>query len=142
MNTLVVEISPEVYETLSIQARVHGKTTPEYSRYLLETAIRRTAENLSSEQATTDVVRDTDVAYAVVSSVPTETLPVSRRKTAREILEEAGMVRLLGDELTSLIGDDIPSLEEIIDALSVAGGPSLTEILDEQRGPKTWRISS
>ncbi len=138
MNRLIVEISPEVNEALVIQAKESGKTTTEYAYELIETGVRRTAENLSSAQAALGVVKDADVAYAVVSSVPTETLPVSRPKTAREILEAAGMVRLLGDELTSLIGDDIPSLDEVIDALSVAGGPSLTEILDEQRGPKTF----
>ena len=142
MNRLIVEISPEVNEALVIQAKESGKTTNEYACELIETGVRRTAKNLSSKQRATDVVKDVDVAYTVVSSVPTETLPASRRKTAREILEEAGMVRLLGDELTSLIGDDIPSLDEVINALSAAGGPSLTEILDEQRGPKTWRISS
>ncbi len=142
MTMLIVEISPEVYATLSSQAKVRGKTITEYSCDLLETAVRRTAEHSPSIHAAADTIKDTDVVYAIAHSTTTETLTTSPHKTAREILEDAGMVRPLGDELASLIGDDIPSLDEVINALSAAGSPSLTEILDEQRGSKTWRISS
>jgi predicted DNA-binding protein len=63
--------------------------------------------------------------------------PVSfAHKSAREILKEAGMLTELSDELKALIGDDPPSLDEVIEILSNAGGPSLGEILDKQRGPK------
>jgi predicted transcriptional regulator len=70
----------------------------------------------------------------VENSVETET--ATPAKTARELLEEAGMLRPLGDELKSMIGDSPPSLDEVIEILSNAGGPSLGEILDQQRGPK------
>jgi hypothetical protein len=59
----------------------------------------------------------------------------SSKQTARELLEAAGMLRPLGDELRKLITSDV-SLDEIVEETSKAGGPSLSEILDEQRGPK------
>ncbi|HRJ42733.1 MAG: hypothetical protein KJZ86_10795 [Caldilineaceae bacterium] len=142
MNRLIVELSPEVNAVLVSQARAQGKTTAEYACDLIESGIRRSTENSSSARTAADVVKDADAAYVVVSPAPIEAKPVPRPKTAREILEAAGMVRLLGDELTSLIGNDVPALDEVIDALSATDGPSLTEILDQQRGPKPWRTSS
>ena len=57
-------------------------------------------------------------------------------KTARQILEEAGMLSSLSDTLRAMIiRRDIP-LEEVIARLDAIGGPSLSEIIDEQRGPK------
>jgi hypothetical protein len=59
----------------------------------------------------------------------------SSKETARELLEAAGMLRPLGDELRKLITSDVP-LDEIVEEVSKAGGPTLTEILQEHRGPK------
>jgi predicted DNA-binding protein len=64
-----------------------------------------------------------------------ENKAVKPKRTARELLEEAGMVRPLGDELRKLMIPDV-TLDEVIEILSSTNGPSLTEILDEQRGPK------
>jgi len=36
MTMLIVEVSPEVNAALNVQARVHGKTTTEYARELIE----------------------------------------------------------------------------------------------------------
>ena len=58
------------------------------------------------------------------------------KKTTRQILEEAGQVRPLGDALRALIvRRDIP-LEEVRSRLGAIGGPTLSEIIDEHRGPK------
>ena len=136
MNRLIVEISPEVHEALVIQAKTYGKSATEYARQLIEMGVRRTAKNLSSAQATTDAVKDRDVPYDVISySIPTETVSAPHPKTVREYLEEAGMVVDLGDELRSLIIPGV-TLEEVQQILADAAGPSLTEILDEHRGPK------
>lgn len=59
----------------------------------------------------------------------------SSKETARELLEAAGMLRPLGDDLRKLIISDV-TLDEIVDLMSKSGGPSLGEILDEHRGPK------
>lgn len=68
------------------------------------------------------------------AALPPETLPGP--KTTEEILEAAGMLRPLGDTLRAMIvRRDIP-LEEVIAHLDAIGGPSLSEIIDEQRGPK------
>jgi hypothetical protein len=56
-------------------------------------------------------------------------------KSAREILEAAGMVRPLGPYLESKIIPGV-TLEEVQRILTEAGGPSLSEIILEQRGPK------
>lgn len=64
--------------------------------------------------------------------------PVSyTHKSAKEILKKAGMLTELSNELKALIGDNPLSLDEVIEILSNAGGPSLGEILDQQRGPKS-----
>jgi predicted DNA-binding protein len=58
------------------------------------------------------------------------------QRSAKEVLKEAGMVVELGDELLQYISDDVPSLDEVVEIFSTTTGPSLTEILEQQRGPK------
>ena len=58
-----------------------------------------------------------------------------KQRTTREILEAAGHLRPLGPTLERMIISGV-TLEEVQDALSQAGGPSLSEIIDEQRGSK------
>ncbi len=135
MNFLIVEVSPEVNEALSIQAKEYGKTTNEYARELIETSVRRISEKPPSAHAARDEMKDADVAYDIRYSVSTETLPAPLPKTAREILEAAGMVVDLSDTLRSMIIPGV-TLEEVQQILADAGGSSLTEILDEHRGPK------
>ena len=56
-------------------------------------------------------------------------------KTTREILEAAGRLGSLGEDLRRTLVRDVP-LEEVRAALTSAEGPSLSEIVLEQRGPK------
>lgn len=60
----------------------------------------------------------------------------SKPKTAREVLQAAGCVSTLTESLRRKIISGV-TLEEVRAALDAAGGPSLSEIIDEQRGPKT-----
>jgi len=56
--------------------------------------------------------------------------------TAREVLQAAGRVRPLSPTLRDRI---IPAvtLDEVRMILKQTGGPSLSEIIEDQRGPKT-----
>lgn len=56
-------------------------------------------------------------------------------RSTREILEAAGMLREIGPTLQSKIIPGV-TLEDVREALSRGGGPPLSEILLEQRGPK------
>jgi hypothetical protein len=59
----------------------------------------------------------------------------ARPKTVREVLQERGWVRPLGDTLKRKIIPGV-TLEEVRKALTQAGSPSLSDIILEQRGPK------
>lgn len=59
----------------------------------------------------------------------------ARPKTTREVLQAKGRVRPLGDTLRRRIIPGV-TLEEVRKALTQAGGPSLSDIILEQRGPK------
>ena len=63
--------------------------------------------------------------------------PKNERERARQILREAGLLTELGPELKQL-ADPTISLEEVSAALSQVEGPSLTEIVLEQRRSKEW----
>ena len=58
-----------------------------------------------------------------------------RPRTAREVLQAAGRVRSLSETLRCKIIPGV-TLDEVRTALTQAAGPSLTEIILEQRGPK------
>jgi len=57
-------------------------------------------------------------------------------KSARDILEASGRARPLSEALRRRIIPGV-TLEEVRSALSRAGGPSLSELVLEQRGPKS-----
>ena len=61
----------------------------------------------------------------------------NENKPTRQILREAGLLTELGPELKRL-ADPTISLDEVSAALSQVEGPSLTEILLEQRRLKEW----
>jgi hypothetical protein len=103
MNTITLNVDPELYEQISAEAKARGQAMEDYSRELFESAFEKSRK--------------------------------SSKQTARELLEAAGMLRPFGDELRKLITSDVP-LDEIVEEMSKAGGPSLGEILDQQRGPK------
>ncbi len=59
----------------------------------------------------------------------------ARPKTAREVLQAKGQVRPLADTLRRRIIPGV-TLDEVRKALTQAGGPSLSDIILAQRGPK------
>ena len=59
----------------------------------------------------------------------------SQPHTAREVLQAAGRVRPLSDALRRQIIPGV-TLDEVRKALSHASGPALSDIIQEQRGPK------
>ena len=56
-------------------------------------------------------------------------------RTASDYLQKAGLVVTMSDSLRQRIRYDV-TLDEVVDILAEASGPSLSEIVDEQRGPK------
>ena len=60
---------------------------------------------------------------------------VGRRQTARTVLQAAGHTRLLSDTLRSKIIPGV-TLDEVRAILSRAAGPSLSDLIEEQRGTK------
>ena len=58
-----------------------------------------------------------------------------RPGTVREVLQATGRIRPLSDALRAKIIPGV-TLEEVRAALSRAAGPSLSELVQEQRGPK------
>jgi len=59
----------------------------------------------------------------------------ARPKTAREVLQAADRVRPLNETLRRKIIPNV-TLDEVRMALTQAAGPSISEIILEQRGPK------
>ena len=60
----------------------------------------------------------------------------SEPRTTKEVLQSMGRLSSLSEELRKKIIPGV-TLEEVRAALNAAGGPSLSEIIDEQRGSKT-----
>ena len=56
--------------------------------------------------------------------------------TTREVLSQAGRISPLSDALRRKIIPDVP-LDQVRAALNQAGGPPLSELIDEQRGAKS-----
>lgn len=103
MNTITIDIPPEVYERLKEQARSAGKAPEVLSRELLESALRE-------------------------AKAPPH-------RTARDVLETLDRVRPLSETLRRRIIPGV-TLDEVRMALNQTTGPSLSEIVLEQRGPK------
>jgi hypothetical protein len=57
-----------------------------------------------------------------------------RPQTAREVLQAAGRVCPLSDTLRRQIIPGV-TLDEVRQALSAAAGPTLSDVIQEQRGP-------
>ncbi len=95
MNRLIVELSPEVNAVLVSQAEAQGKTTAGHACDLIESGIRRSTEKFVLGPNSSGCGEGRRCcATVVVSPAPIGAKPVPRPKTAREILEAAGMVRL------------------------------------------------
>lgn len=106
MSTIAIAIPIETYRRLEDQARRVGTTPEALTRTLLEAAL------------------GTDRA-------PEAPAPC----TARAVLQAAGRIRPLSDALAQKILPGV-TLDEVRAALSRAGGPSLSALIDEQRGPR------
>jgi hypothetical protein len=108
MPQLLVTISDETYQQLWRRAVKCGKP--------VQAVIRESLE-------------------ATLAADPDTAEPTQPVRSAREVLEAAGHLRPLGPTLERMIVPGV-TLEEVVDELSRGGGPSLSEIIDEQRGPK------
>jgi hypothetical protein len=64
-----------------------------------------------------------------------ETREQTQARTAREVLQAAGRTRTLSEALRRRIIPGV-SLDEVRAAMNEAAGPSLSDIILEQRGPK------
>ena len=62
--------------------------------------------------------------------------PPSSPRTTRQILEATGRIRDLSPTLQGMILPNV-TLEEVRAALAKAGGPTLSEIILQQRAPKS-----
>ena len=103
MSSITIDLSPQTYKRLDVQARRIGQDPATLSRELLESA-------LQAREAT-------------------------QSRTAREALQAAGRVRPLSTTLRKRI---IPSvtLDEVRMILRQATGPSLSQIIQDQRDAK------
>jgi hypothetical protein len=68
--------------------------------------------------------------------VPPEPPPMSERERAIEALRAAGLLTELGPEEKQRAAQCTTTLEEVRAALDRAGGPPLSELILEMRGPK------
>ncbi|MCX6048958.1 MAG: hypothetical protein NT075_27985 [Chloroflexi bacterium] len=62
--------------------------------------------------------------------------PLDQREQARAILRAAGLLAELGPEMEERAAQATMTLEEVRAALDAAGGPPLSELILEMRGPK------
>lgn len=113
MNTLVIAVADDTLRNLEQKARSAGK---------------------SSAQIVTDLVEDAFGSTANGGYHQSDLL-VEESKNIRDYLREAGLVTTMSDSLRQRIRYDV-TLDEVVNILAEAGGPSLSDIVDEQRGPK------
>jgi hypothetical protein len=112
--TVTVELSPEAYECLRTRAAEAG-TTPE-----------ALVQKLLQEQFEAPEAAGSLTGPSSAATPPT---------TAREVLAASGRLREIGPHLRARIIPGV-TLEEVRQSLSRAGGPSLSEIVLANRGPK------
>src|SRR5262245_45626487 len=103
MHTIIIDLSPEMYQRLEEQAQKTGQAVEVLSRELLETALKSQA--------------------------------MARSQTARDVLHAAGRARPLSETLRKKIIPGV-TLDEVRTILAHAAGPSLSAIIQEQRGAK------
>lgn len=141
MNTLVISVADDTLRALEEKAQDTGKSTAQIAAEVIEDVFGNVVNGpaLYSEKSEPEIVRERlrQAGLLSVPDPPSADVPASSEPAdVRSILAAAGMLRPLGDDLLALIDDDIPSLEEVIETLSSIPGPSLTEILDQHRGPR------
>ncbi len=117
MSQITIEISPETYQRVKQQARRQHQSVDSLVRHLVE-------QNFDAADDANGMTR--------VEAKPQET-----PQRLRERLEAAGVLRPLGPALEQQIETyGVPIHEEVREWLAQAEGPSLSEIVDQQRGPK------
>ncbi len=113
MNTLVITVADNTLHNLEQKAQSAGK---------------------SSAQIAADLIED---VFGLEGNGGYQHFDVDReeQRTIRECLQEAGLAVTMSDSLRRHIRYDV-TLDEVVAILAEAGRPSLSEIVDEQRGPK------
>jgi hypothetical protein len=106
-NSVVIELSPRHYRLLHRMADQMGKDPETLSRELLEQALQESSSCESPE-----------------------------REAIRQTLQAAGRLGTLGPGLRQRIIPDV-TLEEVQESLGRVGGKPLSEIILDQRGPRT-----
>jgi len=176
MHKLIIEISDDTYDRMAKQAKITNKTpvmlvkdllqvtygngvlhstnghspeasrmngdtntTPKTTRELLEEAgmvvpLSDELRALAMPEVTIEEVREIMAKTKEPSSCANSDTKAAP-KTIQEILEAEGMLEPQDDDFSESAMPAI-SIETARNILAKAGGPSLTEILDEQRGPK------
>ena len=109
MTTLVLELSPEIYERLNQEAIAMGET------------VQGAAQKFLGER---------------LNVSPRRYRSRSERDEVTEALRAAGLLTELGPEMQRRAARSTATLEEVQAALSVPGAKPLSEIIIEMRGPK------
>ena len=110
MSTLVINIPAKTYEYLVAKANETGKSP----------------EMLASELV--------EATYGIRNGISQQSRNDDPQQV-RKVLEQLGQARPLSEILRAMIIPGV-TLEEVIETLSQTPGPSLGQIVDEQRGPK------
>ena len=108
MTTLTLELAPDLYERLRQEAERKGES------------VKNAAQELLAER---------------LSALPSPA-QMSERERVREALRAAGLLTELGPEMKKRAQQATMTLEEVRAALDRAGGPPLSELILEMRGPK------
>lgn len=105
---VTLELTPDVYKQLGQIAKRGGKS------------VEATAQDLLTEKLT---------------SLPAST-PLTEREQVRAALRADGLLTELGPEMKKRAAASTMTLDEVRAALDRAGGPPLSELILEMRGPK------
>jgi len=140
MKTLVISVADGTLRQMEQQAQGTGKSTAQIAAEVIEEVFGRdvNGDALYSEKSEPEIVRERLREAGLLSrpvATPTSIGVAADQTDARAILAAAGMIVPLSERLKELIIADV-TLDEVQEILAEAGGPSLTEILDEHRGPK------
>ncbi len=126
MPTLTINLRPTTFERLRQRADEAGTSPEALSGELLEAALG------AGLPPTPEALDEGGGDFAHASGHKPAATP---RKSTREILREAGHLTELSPYLRSLIIPGV-TLEEVHAIMAKGGGPPLSEIIIEQRGPK------
>ncbi len=108
MTTLVLDVPNDLYALLVKRAQAEGKDPAQYMQELLARFL--TASPGSSEES----------EKALIAVLLAQNELLARLELPSELSES-----------------DVPSPEEVVQMLGTGEGPSLSEILDRQRGPRS-----